>query len=75
MHQAEAKDTQTRPGEHGSDVLEPVSPPDMPDEDETAGREVVVILEIPSETYQSVRPRLDRLIAAHGLTCHVRMDG
>ena len=34
---------------------------------------VTVILEMPPETYQLVRSRLDRLIATHGLICHVRM--
>lgn len=57
------------------DTLEPDDLLDLSDEDNGDEDKVVVILEMPPETYQLVRPRLDRLISTHDLTCHVRMDG
>ncbi len=57
------------------DTLEPDGLLDLRDEDDGDEDKVVVILEMPPETYQLVRSRLDRLISTHELTCHVRMDG
>lgn len=57
------------------DTLEPDDLLPLRDEDEAEGNEVVVILEMPPESYQLVRSRLDRLISDYGLTCHVRMGG
>ena len=77
LPQAEITDLTEALAECEPDTLEPDGLLDLRDGDENEDDEnkVVIILEMPPETYQLVRSRLDRLISAHDLTCHVRMDG
>jgi ParB-like chromosome segregation protein Spo0J len=39
------------------------------------GEGVVLIFEMPRQTYARLKPQFDTLIAEHDLTCHVRIDG
>jgi len=57
------------PGDLPALRLEPV--PDLPPVDD-AGDRVTVILEMPTQTFDRVIPRLDELVAEFDLTSHVR---
>lgn len=61
------------------DVTEtpPAPDADLPADDEAVGEgpHVVVILEMPPDTYQRAKPALDGLVADETITCHVRFDG
>ena len=75
LPEAEIGDLTAGLAECEPDTLEPAGLLHLRDEDEGDEDKVVIILEMPPETYQLVRSRLDRLISTHDLTCHVRMDG
>lgn len=54
-------------------LLEPAGKPSAGDADDEQSPNVRVMLEVPPEEWDEVRPALDELLAEHELTVHVRL--